>query len=43
MSLAALMATGTKVWLDGVEPDEIEKNRAWGITGEGTLTAESAK
>lgn len=33
MSLASLMATGTKVWLDGVEPDEIEKNHAWGITG----------
>src|SRR6185312_7422514 len=33
MSLASLMATGTKVWLDGVEPDEIGKNRAWGITG----------
>ena len=33
MSLASLMTTGTKVWLDGVEPDEIERNRAWGITG----------
>ena len=33
MSLASLIATGTKVWLDGVEPDEIKKNRAWGITG----------
>ena len=33
MSLASLIATGTKVWLDGVEPDEIQKNRAWGITG----------
>jgi transaldolase len=33
MSLASLIATGTKVWLDGVEPDAIEKNRAWGITG----------
>ena len=33
MSLASLIATGTKVWLDGVEPNEIEKNRAWGITG----------
>src|SRR5438105_1391281 len=33
MSLASLMATGTKVWLDGVEPDEIGKNRDWGITG----------
>ena len=33
MSLASLIATGTKVWLDGVEPDEIKKNRGWGITG----------
>ncbi len=33
MSLKSLIATGTKVWLDGVEPEEIERNRAWGITG----------
>jgi transaldolase len=33
MSLASLIATGTKVWLDGVAPEEIEKNHAWGITG----------
>jgi len=33
MSFASLIATGTKAWLDGVEPDEIKKNRAWGITG----------
>jgi transaldolase len=33
MSLSSLMKIGTKVWLDGVEPDEIAKNRAWGITG----------
>jgi transaldolase len=33
MSLASLIATGTKVWLDGVEPDELQKNRAWGVTG----------
>lgn len=33
MSLASLLATGTKVWLDGVEPDELQKNRAWGVTG----------
>jgi transaldolase len=33
MSLASLIATGTKVWLDGVEPDELEKNRARGVTG----------
>ena len=33
MSLESLIATGTKVWLDGVEPNEIAKNRDWGITG----------
>jgi transaldolase len=33
MSLKSLIGTGTKVWLDGVEPDQIEKNRAMGITG----------
>jgi transaldolase len=33
MSLASLIATGTKVWLDGVEPDEVERNFAWGVTG----------
>jgi transaldolase len=33
MSLSSLIATGTKVWLDGVEPDELHKNRAWGVTG----------
>ncbi len=33
MSMASLIATGTKVWLDGVEPDEVERNRAWGIIG----------
>jgi transaldolase len=33
MALASLLATGTKVWLDGVEPNEIKKNRSWGITG----------
>lgn len=33
MSLSSLIATGTKVWLDGVEPNEIQKQRAWGITG----------
>lgn len=33
MSLTSLIATGTKVWLDGLEPDEIRRNRAWGITG----------
>lgn len=33
MSLSSLIATGTKVWLDGVEPDEIKMNCDWGITG----------
>src|SRR5690348_13280347 len=33
MSLNSLISTGTKVWLDGVDPDEILKNRARGITG----------
>ncbi len=28
MSFAPLIATGTKVWLDGVEPDDIEFNHA---------------
>jgi transaldolase len=33
MSLMSLIATGTKVWLDGVDPDELQKNYARGITG----------
>ncbi|HVK08374.1 MAG TPA: transaldolase family protein [Gemmataceae bacterium] len=33
MSLASLIATGTKVWLDGVAPDELQKNHEWGVTG----------
>lgn len=33
MSIATLLASGSKVWLDGVAPDEIAKNRARGITG----------
>jgi transaldolase len=33
MSLQSLIATGTKVWLDGVEPGDVKKNRALGITG----------
>jgi transaldolase len=33
MSLASLIETGSKVWLDGVAHDEVEKNRARGITG----------
>lgn len=33
MSLESLIKTGTKVWLDGVDPKDVEQNRAWGITG----------
>jgi transaldolase len=33
MSLESLIGSGTKVWLDGVEPDAVQENRAWGITG----------
>lgn len=33
MSLQSLIAAGTKVWLDGVEPEDVRKNRAWGISG----------
>lgn len=33
MSLTSLISTGTKVWLDGVVPDQITRNRTLGITG----------
>lgn len=33
MSLQELIDTGTKVWLDGVEPEAIRRHRAWGVTG----------
>jgi transaldolase len=33
MSLASLIATGSKIWLDGVDPDQIDRQLAWGITG----------
>src|SRR5690348_10089375 len=31
--LQSLVASGTKLWLDSVDPDEIAKNRALGATG----------
>jgi transaldolase len=31
--IQSLIASGTKVWLDSVDPDEVARNRAWGITG----------
>ena len=33
MALQSLIATGTKVWIDGVEPGDVAKNRSWGATG----------
>lgn len=33
MSLKSLIATGTKLWLDSIEPEMIKKNRAKGATG----------
>jgi len=29
----SLIAAGTKVWLDSVDPEEVARNRAWGATG----------
>jgi transaldolase len=29
----SLIVSGTKVWLDSVDPGEVERNSAWGITG----------
>ncbi|HXG10617.1 MAG TPA: transaldolase family protein [Gemmataceae bacterium] len=31
--LQSLIATGTKLWLDSVDPGEVARNRAWGATG----------
>jgi transaldolase len=31
--LESLIATGTKVWLDSVDPDLARENRSWGATG----------
>src|SRR5437016_11183320 len=31
--LESLIASGTKLWLDGVDPDAVARNRAWGATG----------
>jgi transaldolase len=33
MSLKSLIATGTKLWLDSIEPELVKKNRAMGATG----------
>src|SRR5262245_45579695 len=31
--LESLIACGTKLWLDSIDPDEVERNRAQGATG----------
>jgi len=31
--IQSLIAAGTRVWLDSVDPHEVDRNRAWGITG----------
>src|SRR5919198_1908330 len=31
--LQSLIATGTKLWLDSVDPQEVLTNRSWGATG----------
>src|SRR5207244_6636888 len=33
MPLQSLIATGTKLWLDSIDPDEVARNRALGATG----------
>lgn len=32
-SLKSLIATGTKLWLDSIDPDLVVENRSWGATG----------
>jgi transaldolase len=32
-AIESLLATGTKLWLDSVDPDLVRENRAWGATG----------
>src|SRR5947209_19573098 len=31
--LQSLVACGTKLWLDSIDPHEVTANRAWGATG----------
>jgi transaldolase len=31
--IRSLIASGTKLWLDSVDPDAVVRNRAWGATG----------
>ena len=36
-ALESLIATGTKLWLDSIDPDLVIKNRALGATGATSL------
>lgn len=31
--LQSLIASGTKLWLDSIDPDQVARNRAWGASG----------
>jgi len=31
--LQSLIASGTKLWLDSIDPKEVDRNRAWGASG----------
>ncbi|HLJ96077.1 MAG TPA: transaldolase family protein [Gemmataceae bacterium] len=31
--MQSLIASGTKVWLDGIHPEDVARNHSWGITG----------
>ena len=31
--LQSLIASGTKLWLDSIDPELVQQNRAWGATG----------
>ena len=33
MSLQSLIASGTKLWLDSIDPDLVAENRSWGVSG----------
>lgn len=33
LALRSLIATGTKLWLDSIDPELVRTNRAWGATG----------
>ena len=41
MSLKSLIATGTKLWLDSIEPDLVRKNRALGRPGQPPIPSSS--